>query len=46
MRKISYYSDEELKQDFERKRKRRENIEESIKKSDGVKNKAPTFGLG
>lgn len=46
MRKISYYSDEEIKQDFERKRKRRENIEESIKKSDGVKNKAPTFGLG
>lgn len=41
-RKISYYSDEEIKQDRERKRKRRENL----KKSDGVINEAPTFGLG
>lgn len=46
LRKISYYSDEEIKQDLERKRKRRENIKESIKKSDGVKNQAPTFDLG
>lgn len=42
LRKISYFSDEEIKQDLERKRKRRENF----RKSDGVINEAPTFGLG
>lgn len=45
-RKILYYSEDELKQDRERKRKRRENIKENLKKSDGVNNQAPTFGLG
>ena len=44
MRKISYYSDEELKQHFERRKKRLNEIRRGAK--EGVKNQAPTFGLG
>ena len=46
LRKISYYSDEELKPhfDLERRKKRINAIIRSVK--EGVKNQAPTFGLG